>query len=172
MMYTLTPDEKATLVMAYTQNLFVRGEAVTKQTVRLNSWLRTQGMPEYIHMLRAQVLVFGGGIKSLSYPEIYVPTASVIAFHLAPPTDEALDYDPEEKNRVMEPAMVLVGTFQFKGKLRVSAQTGLGSTLESSRSQWLSIYEVEVTNPNLPQMPAISVPMILMNPKQVSFALE
>jgi hypothetical protein len=171
-MYTPTPDEKATLVMVYTQNLFVRGEVVTKQTVRLNSWLRTEGMPEYIHLLHAQVLAFGSGIRSLSYPEIYVPTAMVIGFHLAPPTTEALDYDPDEKNRLMEPVVVLVGTFLFKGKLRISAQTGLGPSLESSRSPWLSIYEVEVSNPNLPQMPAISVPLILLNPKQVSFALE
>ncbi len=172
-MYTLTPDEKTSLVMIYTQNTFVRGEAVTKQTVRINSWLRTQGMPEYIHVLRAQVLVFGGGgIKSLSYPEVYVPTATVIGFHLAPPASEGVDYAEDEKNRAPESVVALVGTFQFKGKLRVSSQTGLGPSLESSRSQWLSIYDAEVSNPGLPQMPPLTVQLILLNPKQVTFVVE
>jgi hypothetical protein len=172
-MYTPTADEKTTTVMAYTQNLFVRGDAVTKQTVRINSWLRTQGMPEYIYMLRAQVLVLGGAApKSLSYPEVYLPTATVIGFHLAPPASEPLDYAEDEKNRTMAPVVALVGTFLFKGKLRVSAQTGLGPSLESSRSQWASIYDVEVTNPNLPQMPALAVPLILINPRQVTFVTE
>jgi len=172
-MYTLTADEKATMVMVYTRDLFVRGEAVTKQSVRLNNWLRTEGMPEYIHLLRAQVIFLGGSaIKSASYPEIYVPTASVIGFHLAPPITDGVDYSEDEKNRAMLPVTALVGSFQFKGKLRISSQTGIGASLESSRSQWMSIYDVEVTNPNLPQMPVVSVPLILMNPKQVDFALE
>jgi hypothetical protein len=172
-MYALTPDEKATLVMIYTQDMFVRGEVVTKETVRLNAWLRTEGMPEYMHLLRPQVIFFGGGsIKSASYPEIYVPTATVIGFHIAPPNAEGVDYAEDEKNRAMEPVTALVGSFFFKGKLRISAQTGIGSSLEASRSQWLSIYEVEVTCPYLPQMPAMNVELIIMNPKQVSFALE
>ena len=172
-MYTLTADEKASMVMIYTQNSFVRGEVVTRQTVRINSWLRTQGMPEYIHLLRAQVLIFGSGsIKSLNYPEIYVPTATVIGFHLVPPLTDALDYSEDEKNRAMQAVTALVGTFVFKGKLRISSQTGIGPSLESSRLQWMSIYDVEVSNSYLPQMPTLSVPLILMNPKQISFGLE
>lgn len=172
-MYTLAADEKTTLVMAYTQNTLVRGDVVTKESVRLNSWLRTQGMPEYMHILNAQVLVFGsGGIKSYSYPGIYTPTAMVIGFHTVPPTDEPLDYDPEEANRTMVPTTLLVGAFLFKGKLRISTQTGIGSSIESARSPWMSIYDVEVSNPFLPQMAPMTVPMILVSPKQVNLGLE
>ena len=35
-MYTLGPDEKATMVMAYTQDSLIRGETVNKQTVRVS----------------------------------------------------------------------------------------------------------------------------------------
>jgi hypothetical protein len=68
-MYILRPDEKTTPVMLYTHDTLVRGEAVTKQNVlRLNIWLRTDGAPKYIHVLKAQVLVFGGSAaKALSY---------------------------------------------------------------------------------------------------------
>ena len=93
-MYILRPDEKTTPVMLYSQHNVVRGEAVVRQNVpRVNIWLRTDGAPRYIHVLKPQVLVFGGSpVKALSYSEIYFPTSQVIAFHTLPPAEEPLDY--------------------------------------------------------------------------------
>ena len=56
-MYILRPDEKTTPVMLYSQHNVVRGEAVVRQNVpRVNIWLRTDGAPRYIHVLKPQVL--------------------------------------------------------------------------------------------------------------------
>ena len=171
-MYTPAPDEKLTPVMLYTQNALVRGEVVTKQNVlRVNIWLRTDGAPKYLHVLKPQVVVFGGTpVKPLTYAEIYYPTSQVIGFHTLPPTDEPLDYDPNEMNRMMQPVEALVGTFVMRGKIRISTQTDIGSSLEVARVAWMSIYDVEVTNPYLPQMPPLRVPMALVNPMQAAFA--
>lgn len=170
-MYTLGPEDKATLVMAYTNNLLVRGEAVTKQSVRVNVWLRTDSAPVYIHMLNPQVVVFGGGApRPSNHAEIYLPTAEVIGFHPVPPSDDVLDYDPKEPNRVMEPASALMGTFLLKGKLRFSGQTGLGTTLEVGRAVWMSIYDTDIINPLLPQL-NLHVPMLLVRPNKVSFVV-
>lgn len=172
-MTTLAPDEKSATVMVYTSDLLVRGEVITKTNIRVSTWLRTQGMPEYLHVLKPQVLVFGsGGIKTLAYQEIFVPTAMVLAFHLAPPAVDPMDYAEDEKNRALAQVIAHIGTFLFKGTLRVSAQTGLASSLEASRTAWLSIYQSEVTNPYLSQMPALQVPLALVNPKQISFAVS
>lgn len=172
-MYTLKPDEKTTPVMLYSQQSVVRGELVTKQSVlRVNIWLRTEGAPKYIHILKPQILVFGGGpTKALSYSEIFFPTSEAIAFHTLPPTDEALDYDPNEANRIMEPIDLLVGTFIMKGKLRISTQTEISTSLEMTRVPWLSIYEVSISNPHLPQMAALQVSMVLISPSRVAFAM-
>jgi hypothetical protein len=172
-MYILRPDEKTTPVMLYTQHSVVRGELVTTQSVlRVNIWLRTNGAPKYMHVLKPQVLVFGGSpVKALSYSEVFFPTSEAIAFHTLPPTDEALDYDPNEANRTMEAIDLLVGTFTMKGKIRISTQTEISSSLEMARVSWQSIYDVAITNPYLPQMTALQVPMILVNPNHVSFAL-
>src|SRR6266508_1649020 len=118
-MYILRPDEKTTPVMLYTQEMLVRGDVVTKDSVhRVNICLRTDGAPKYMHILKPQVLVFGGSpIKALSYSEIYFPPAQLIAFHLLPPAEEPLDYDPDEANRMMEPVDVLVGTFVMRGTI-------------------------------------------------------
>jgi hypothetical protein len=170
-MYTLRPDETTTPVMLYTQHSLVRGEVVTKQsTVRINIWLRTDGVPRYMHILKPQVLVFGGSpVKALSYSRIYFPTSEVIGFHTLPPVEEPLDYDPDEPNRMMESVEVLLGTFVMKGQIRISTQTEVDTTLEMARVSWLSFYEVWISNPYLPQMPALHVPMMLVNPNHVAF---
>jgi hypothetical protein len=172
-MTTLAPDEKSTLVMVYTQNMLVRGEVVTKQGVRVSTWLRTQGVPEYIHLFKPSVLHLGSGtIKTLNYAEIYVPVVTILAFHLAPPLTESLDYAEDETYRVMVPVTALPGTFQFKGSLRISSLASLSTSIELAHSSWLSLYNVDVTNHSMPQMPPIHVQLVLMNPKQISLAIE
>jgi hypothetical protein len=173
-MYILRPDERTTPVMLYTQESVVRGDVVTKESVhRVNIWLRTDGAPKYMHILKPQVLVFGGSpVKALTYSEIYFPTTQLIAFHTLPPTEEALDYDPDEANRMMEPVDAIVGTFVMKGKIRISTQTEVGVSLEVARVSWMSIYDVSIANPYLPQMPPIQTPMVLVNPNHVAFGVS
>ncbi|MGE5775066.1 MAG: hypothetical protein ACM33V_02540 [Chloroflexota bacterium] len=172
-MYVLRPDEKTTPVMVYTQQNVVRGELVTKQNIlRVNIWLRTDGAPRYLHILKPQTLVFGGSpAKALSYSEIFFPVSEVVAFHTLPPTDEPLDYDASEANRIMEAIELIVGTFVMKGKVRISTQTEISVSLEMARISWMSIYDVTVANPYLPQMAALQVPMVLVSPNRVPFAL-
>jgi hypothetical protein len=172
-MYILRPDEKTSPVMLYTLQSVVRGEAVVKQNVpRVNIWLRTDGVPRYIHILKSQVLVFGGSpVKAVTYSELYFPTSQVIAFHTLPPVEEPLDYDPSETDRKMEAVDLLVGAFVMKGQIRISTHTEVDTTLESAVVSWISVYDVSITNPYLPQMPALQVPMVLVNPSHVSFGL-
>ena len=172
-MYILMPDEKTTPVMLYTEESVVRGEVVTKDVVhRVNIWLRSDGVPKYMHLLNAQVVLFGGGAgRTLSYPEIYFPSAELIAFHTLPPTDEPLDYDAAEANRMMVDVDMIVGTFVMNGRIRISTQTEVGVSLEMARVAWTSLYDATITNPYLPQMPPLSVPMVLVNPANVAFGI-
>jgi hypothetical protein len=125
-----------------------------------------------MHVLKPQILVFGGSpVKALSYSEMYFPTMQLIAFHTVPPTNEALDYDADEANRMMESVDVIVGTFVMKGKIRISTQTEVGVSLEVARVSWMSLYDVTITNPYLPQMPPIQVPMVLVNPNHVAYGV-
>jgi hypothetical protein len=173
-MYILKPDEKTTPVMLYTQDSLVSGAVVTKQSVqRVNIWLRSDGAPKYIHLLKPRVVVFGreSAPITLTYSEIYFPASQLIAFHTMPPTDEPLDYDASEANRMMQDVSVLVGTFMMKGKIRVSTQTEVVQSLEITGAAWLSLYDVEVSNLYISQMPALQAPMALLNPARVAFAV-
>lgn len=172
-MYVLRPDEKTAPIMLYAQNSVIRGEAIVKQNIpRVNIWLRTDGAPRYMHILKPQVIVFGGNPpKAFSYSEIYFPTSEAIAFHSLPPFEEPLDYDPSEADREMDVVEMLVGTFVMKGKIRISTHMEVATTLEAARMSWMSVYDVWITNPYLPQMPALQVPMVLVHPSQVAFGL-
>ncbi|MEK6752051.1 MAG: hypothetical protein AABZ00_07275 [Chloroflexota bacterium] len=170
-MKPLAPDEKTALVMLYTHNMLARGEIVIKESLRVSLWLRTQGVPNYIQVHNPNVILFGGTPpKSFAYSEIFIPTAEVIAFHLAPPAQDMLDYDATEQNRRMQSVEMLVGSFMLKAKLRISAQTEVATYLDVSHSTWLSVYEAEITNPYLPKFNTY-VPMLLVNPNHVSFGM-
>jgi len=172
-MYILKPDEKTTPVILYTKESVIRGEVVTKQSIlRISIWPRTDGVPKYMHLLNAQLLVIGGGPgKALSYSEIFYPTGELIGFHIVPPTEEALDFDPTEANRMMVDVDAIVGTFIIKGKMRISTQTDVGNSLEVARISWMSLYDALITNPHLPQMQSLHVPMVLVNPARVAFGI-
>lgn len=170
-MRQLAPDEKTAMVMAYTSDMLVRGEVVVKENFRVSIWLRTQGVPNYLHLLSPQVVSFGGTVpKTLTFSELFLPTERVIAFHLAPPAQDPLDYDAGELNRTMQPLVVMIGTFLLKGKLRVSTQTDLATYLDVSHTAWMSMYEAAISNPYLPQF-GVQVSMLLVNPKAVTFGI-
>jgi hypothetical protein len=170
-MRQLTAEEKIATVMAYTSDMLVRGEVIARENARVSIWLRTQGVPNYIHLFKPQVISFSGGTpKTFSFSEIFIPTVQVVAFHLAPPDHDPLDYDASELNRTMQLLDVMVGTFMLKGKIRISTQTDIGTSLDVMRASWMSIYEAEIGNPYLPQF-HISVPMLVVNPSLVSFGI-
>jgi hypothetical protein len=172
-MYTLASDEKASGVMVYTQNTLIYGEVLTKQNTRVSVWLRTEGAPEFIHLLKPQVIYLSGSAaRRLNYSEIYIPAAQIIGFHLTPPADDPLDYDEGEMNRKFQAVTALVGTFVFNGTIRISTQVDLGTSITSGRTVWMSIYNVKISNPLLAQMGEVQVPMLLVRPGYVAFALN
>jgi hypothetical protein len=161
--YTLEVGEKATPVMVYTMNTLARGEVITKEHLRVSTWLRTQGAPEFVGLYNTQVLIFGGstGIQQASFSEYYIPTPQVMALHMVPPASDPFDYDPSEPNRKMEPAVLLIGTFRFNGYLRMATQSKLNKYLEVSHESYISYYDVEITNPALPSASSLKVPFVL-----------
>jgi hypothetical protein len=170
--YTLDESEKVSLVMAYTLTSLVRAELVSKQAVRVSTWFRTVGAPEYIRLYNAQVLLTAGPgpLQSLSFAEYVIPTSQVMAFHLAPPAKDSLDYDPSEPNRKMEPTTVIAGSFRLNGFIRMSVQSNISKHLELSHETYTSVYDVEISNPGIAAMGIIRVPFVLVRSNLVCYA--
>jgi hypothetical protein len=170
-MKPLASDEKLATVMVYTHYMFVRGEIVVKENLRASIWLRTQNVLNYMHLLKPNVLLFTGAQpKSLSYNEMFVSIKEVIAFHIAPPAEDTVDFDTSELNRVMQFADLMLGSFTLKGKIRISTQSDLATNLDVSHATWMSVYDADISNMYLPQF-NMHVPMLLVNPSTVSFGI-
>ena len=71
---------------------------------------------------------------------------------------------------MMQPLDILIGTFLLKGKIRLSTQMDIATSLDVTRAGWMSAYDAVITNPNLPQF-NMHVPMLLVNPTLVTFGL-
>lgn len=171
-MYTLASDEKVTTVMIYTSTALVRGELITKTSARVSIWLRMQGQVHYVHVHKAQVMSFGGPLtKSVAYDELYLPTAQIMAFHMAQAADEALDYDANEPNRAMHDVNLTLGNFTAKGKVRISTHADLATSIEVAHAGWLSVYDAEITTVFVPQFPTFHAPLMLVNPAVTSFGV-
>ena len=159
--------------MVYSRNKLIHGDLVTKKEVRVNIWLRMQALPDYIHLLKTEVLLLSGTPpKSLRYNEYFFPIERIIGFHLAPLAEEPLDYDLEAANRTMMDIDLVLGAFLLKGKVRISTQSDFAAMLELSHGTWFSVYDADISIPFLPQMPMIHTPMLLVDPTQVSFGLQ
>lgn len=170
--YSLENDEKATPVMIYTRDSLARGEAITKENIRVSTWLRTQGAPEFVHLRNAHVLTFGGAgsIQPQSYSQMFVPTEQIVVFHIMPPAQDPPDYDATEPNRKMEPVTILVGTFRMNGHVRMVASAEFYKFVAVTLSTFMSFYDVEISNPYLPNLGVLRAPMVLIRPQGLAFA--
>ena len=169
-MYELKDYEKETPVMVYTEGALYHGKVVTRDIVRVHIWLRTDAAPSYIHLLDAQMIRIEGTVTTMKFPEVYVPVNDVIAFHVAPEIEVAMDYQADEANRRMAPVKAVVDSFFIDSDLRISTQTELGASLEVTRKGWLSLYNANINNPYLPQM-KVKVAFLLVRPEKVAFGI-
>jgi len=169
--YTLEADEKATPVMVYTTHHLAWGEVVTKEVIRLSTWLRTQAAPQYIRLFGAQMMYVGGPMATIAMAELHIPIDQVLAFHMLPPHQDPPDYDPDEPNRKMVPVTALVGSFRFEGLLRMSTQSSLHNFLEVIKEVYTSLYEVKISQPERPSMAALQVPYTIVRRDAALFSL-
>lgn len=171
--YRLEPDDKVTPMMVYTNTSMARGEFVSKEVVRVGTWLRTVSGIAYISLYRAQTMTSTGATPQVaSFSELHIPINQLVAYHILPPASEPLDYDPTEPHRKMEPLVLNFGQFRVLGKLRIGETSNLTIHLKTSREAYMSIYDVEVSNPSVPNMAPIKAPMMLLQPNLVTFAIK
>jgi hypothetical protein len=172
--YQLEPDDKVTPVMIYMTNGMARGELISKQMVRVGTWLRSVAGITYFTLYRAQSMISAGGAapQVSSFSELHIPINQVVAYHILPPANEPLDYDPTEPHRKMQPLVVNFGPFRVIAKLRIGESSTLSTHLKTSREAYMSIYDAEVTNPGIPNMAAIKTPMMILQPNLVTFAIK
>lgn len=168
--YPMEPGDKATAVFVYTAEGLIIGDVITRSVVRVSTWLRTPGLPDYASIYSATVtrIVGGGDPVTLQFPEYHCPVAQIIALHLAPPADEGVDYDTTEQNRKMEPISAFRGPFRFDGVFRMPQHLTLSKQMSLLRDPFLGLYDTTVTSAISADLGA-TVPMVLLRPSAFMF---
>lgn len=168
----LAHDEKITPVAVYTLTGLAVGKMITKEQLRVSTWLRTDMAPVYLSLHEARFLSMAEGQRGqpLAFPELHLPTSQTLAFHLLPPASDPLDYDPNEPHRKMEPVSTILGFFRFDGLMRMSTHSALGQYLEVTKEAFTPFYEVEITNLAIPSRKAIRVSYALIRQDASLFA--
>lgn len=170
---SLAENERATVVMVHTANTLSWGHLITKKAILAERFLIGATVPEFISLFNVQTIAIHGShvAKPIKYDELNVPYEAIVAFHLMPPAEAQLDYDPSEPNRLMIPFTAHTGSFHFNAKIRVGSQTSVQTLLGVAKSDFISIYDVEICHPSNPNMKPMNVNFAMIRRTAVMFGL-
>jgi hypothetical protein len=168
----LGSDDKCIQVMAYTATSICMGDVVLKEKLRGSTWLRTNSAPDNLCIYNARVLnvLNNGAAKQLLFPEIHISVAQINIFHMVPPAQDPLDYDPKEPNRRMEPISIVCDTFRIDGLMRMSTQASLAKYVEVTREPYTSLYDAEISCLLVPALGIFKVPYVIVRQAVSMFA--
>ncbi len=167
-------DEKTATVMIYSHQGIFWGDVVIKKVIRASTWLRTNAAPEVVQLLNARsLLTLYPGVPHPTFSkELLIFTNQVLAYHLMPPHQDPPDYDETEPNRSMFAVSARVGTFRFDGTMRLSSISNPYKYLTLTREAFTGLYNLEITNPVIPELGTFKVPFALVSQEQVIYTVK
>jgi hypothetical protein len=168
--YTLQHEEKVTPVMVYTHNSLIWGSLVSREMVRVSTWLRTPNAPPYLCLYDCQMLYTTGSTTPGGFRELHIPAQEVLAYHILPPQHDPPDYDPNEPNRMMVAVAVLSGHFRMDAHVRMSTLSSLPKFLEVMSEEFTSLYDVSISQPLRPNFKPLQVPFVLLRRETALFS--
>jgi hypothetical protein len=172
--HQIAEDEKLTSVMFYTSHSLIWGQVLSKQAIRVSTWLLTDMAPSYLKLYDAQHMVIGGAhpLAPVKSSILYLQINNINAYHLMAPSSEPLDYDPDEPNRKMIPTTAYMGYFQFEGFSRMAEFTNMENYLSAAKAEFIPVYNSQMTCPMVPSIKGIQAPMVLVRQKRVEFSAK
>jgi hypothetical protein len=157
--YQLKEDEKLNSVMVYTSHDIYWGDVVLKKQFRASTWLQTNAIPDFITLLNGKVIhsLVGGVPRPILIPEAYIPVEEIVFFHLTPPDNDPLEYNPNEPNMQTINVTINSGGFELDGKIRISSKTTLTQYLAITHESFYSIYDSSIRCLTMPSFGTIRV---------------
>jgi hypothetical protein len=155
-------NEVATPFMAYTQQGIVWGKMPHSEMIEQPTRILVGvTVPEYVTLVDANILFVEPNFiaKPVHHAQVMLPYEKIIGFHLMPPKRDQLDYDPSEPNRIMAPVTFYMGSLMIKGSMRISEITSIKNTVEVTKADFITLYDLEVSHPNNPKMSPICTNM-------------
>lgn len=170
--YNLKTDEKFVPIMIYTPQRLIWGQLLTKEVIRVSTWLQTEMAPKYLNLCDAQVLFWGSnnGKYPAKFPHLFIETAQIMAYHILPPADESPYFDPEAPNRKMLPVTAVAGVYKFDCVIRLAEQSNLKNFLEVQKGDFLPVYDAVMSSPVIPSIKGIQTPHVLIRQGSTFFS--
>ena len=140
--YTLAPDEKATQVMIGTAETLMWGALVTKQAVRVNTYLNTLA-EDYVPLRDTKILFLAPNeqMAPIERASVHVRQEEILVFFVMH-DEEPL---PEETHtRRYEPVEAIIGSFQIEGALLKAPISNVQNMLLVSKATYLPIYRATI----------------------------
>jgi len=173
MPFPIGPEEQFSQVMVYTPESLYWGSIILRKTIRVSTWLRTSANPESIALYQANTLRFDTSeTRPHPYGEIHIPIDQVRIFHLMPPAQDPLDYDPTQPNLRLEPVTAQSGHYLVKGKLHMPVHGGINHYFSVNRVTFSGMYDVEISHSLRINMTPIRVPYVVIRVSTTVFATD
>ncbi len=170
--YTIGEDEKVSRVMVYTSSLLCWGDVITKEMIRVSTWLRTNAAPDHLTLHQAKVLQVQhqSQEKPAVYKDLHIPLSQILSYHLIPPAQDPLDYDPKDCIRRLEPVTILIGPYRMDGNLMIAEKSDINKFLEITKETYSSLYEVEISYPMSTSTGKLKVPFLIYKFSEAMFS--
>lgn len=154
---SLKYGETSTAMMFYTADSLVWGNIIHHEEILPSRILVGITIPEFVSVYQAKILFTQPNFipKPISHSEIHIPTQKIVGYHLMPPQTDQIDYDETEPNRKLEPITVYLGAFTLRGLIRISEITTVKSNLEVLKSEFITLYDLEISHSHKKEMSAI-----------------
>ena len=170
---TLKYGEIMTAMMFYTKDSLIWGDILHHEEILPSRILVGVTVPEFISVYNAKIMFMEPNFisKPVSYSELHIPSIKIIGYHLMPPQEDQIDYDKTEPNRRMVPLAVYMGAFTIQGFARISEITTVKSNLEVTKSEFLTLYDLEITHSHKADMKSIRSNMGYFRVRENLFAV-
>jgi len=146
------------------------GKIIHPEAIRPQIWLKASVFPDYFTLLEAESLLFGGGKPvRVATPEIHIPTARILGYHMLPPTEFVPDYDESEPNREMRQVTLDADIFRFEGVIRIASFAGLKGSIQSFKEPYRPVYAALVSCPIAPEIKPLSIPYALVRTDEILY---
>jgi len=150
-------ERTETPMMVYTSQGLFWGRLPHSSGIQPSRILLGVTIPEYLALIEGQAMFMEQNFigKPIKHERLLLPTSTVLGYHLMPPMEDVLDYDPTEPNRKMEPITLYMKALKVTGSIRMSAVTDAKTTLEVMKADFITLYDLEIRHINNTQMAPI-----------------
>jgi len=156
--YTLEPGEKATQVMIGTPELLLWGDLVTKEQVRISSFLNTVAedfVP--LHDCKALFLTPAQQVAPVDKAVIYVKLEEILFFYTM------ADHEPlpeESEVRHYQPVEYFISSYRIEGSLLKSPIATLLNLLLVTKEAYMPVYQAKISHVAKPWLGTFSASML------------